>query len=261
MCSRFYDVCPLNKVSRYYIRHAQLPEEEDPRTELKGHKAFHINENNPNCAFVTEGGNRRVTRQHSSKNFCGMLNTGKGGTLYLGVLDNGAVEGFPLSPYQRDHVVLSITHTLNKYTPPVPKHLFSISFIPVLDPLDTDFRMAKKPEDVDDESSSSRGGRKKSQINANLPHELATWRLCWCDNASLSAFSRGEMEGFFVVEVVARPWDPEDKKNGQLIQAFGLDCLRPFFASEDDEIYVRKNATLENVTKVEAKEMAKKKLF
>jgi hypothetical protein len=37
-----------------------------------------------------------------------MLNTGLGGVLYAGIFDNGEVNGFMMSPYQRRHVALQL---------------------------------------------------------------------------------------------------------------------------------------------------------
>jgi hypothetical protein len=42
-----------------------------------------------------------------------MLNTGLGGELYAGILDNGEVNGFMLSPYQRLHVALQLQEVLH----------------------------------------------------------------------------------------------------------------------------------------------------
>ena len=88
----------------YYVRHSHLPLEESNTLEFKGHRDF--------CVDDLKQSNRddsnRPTRQQISKHVCGMLNTGKGGSIHCGVLDDGRVEGFMLSQYQKDHFVLNV---------------------------------------------------------------------------------------------------------------------------------------------------------
>jgi len=51
------------------------------------------------------------------RTICGFLNTSLGGSIYLGVADDGSVLGLPLTLYQRDHVIASLRHTLILFTP------------------------------------------------------------------------------------------------------------------------------------------------
>ncbi len=98
-----------------YLRHSTLPVEENQTRELKGHRCISQEEVNPRFYVKDPQGNStKCTRQCVSKYLCGMINSGKGGTIYCGVLDNGQVEGFMLTPYQRDHVVLAIRDTFNR---------------------------------------------------------------------------------------------------------------------------------------------------
>ena len=46
------------------------------------------------------------------------------------------LQGFSLSRYQQDHVRLSIQDTFDRYDPPVPPHLYKVTFRPVLDCID-----------------------------------------------------------------------------------------------------------------------------
>jgi hypothetical protein len=62
-----------------------------------------------------------------------MLNTGQGGSIFLGVTDDGSVEGFMMSPAQKEHFLLTVKETLSRYSPPVPDHMYSIKFVPVID--------------------------------------------------------------------------------------------------------------------------------
>ena len=60
-------------------------------------------------------GKEKRTRQPTSKYLCGMLNSGKGGTIYCGVTDDGTVTGFMMSPFQRQHCLLSIADTFSRW--------------------------------------------------------------------------------------------------------------------------------------------------
>ena len=50
---------------------------------------------------------------HYVRTLNGFLNTGQGGTVYLGVLDDGTVSGLSMSPFQVSKIFIS-----------VPNHLF-----------------------------------------------------------------------------------------------------------------------------------------
>ncbi len=62
-----------------------------------------------------------------------MLNTGRGGTVYLGITDEGRARGLMLSLYQRDHIRLAVQTILSKYRPQVPPHMYSVRFVPVVE--------------------------------------------------------------------------------------------------------------------------------
>jgi hypothetical protein len=67
---------------------------------------------------------------------CGFLNTGQGGTVYVGILDGGRVHGVRLTQYQKDHLLLSLQNAMNVFKPPVPRFMYNAEFVPVLDPGD-----------------------------------------------------------------------------------------------------------------------------
>ena len=78
-----------------------------------------------------------------------MINSGVGGVLYGGIFDNGEVNGFMMSPYQRVHVALQLQEVLQRFQPPVPPELVSVQFVLVQEPFDqgvgTDGRVALCP--------------------------------------------------------------------------------------------------------------------
>ena len=76
------------------------------------------------------------TRQQWSKYICGMLNSGLGRVLYGGIFDNGMVNGFMMSSYQRVHVALQLQEVLQRFEPRVPTELVSVQFVPIKEPFD-----------------------------------------------------------------------------------------------------------------------------
>jgi len=70
--------------------------------------------------------------QFAYRNLCGFLNSGFGGTVYVGVQDNGRVTGLRFTQYQQDHLLLSLQDAMNAFRPPVPSFMYSAKFVPVL---------------------------------------------------------------------------------------------------------------------------------
>ena len=158
--------------SRTYTRGNILEIEEDRRTEFKGHRTITI-ENRKNDANT---GELLKTRQQWSKYLCGMLNSGFGGKLYGGILDNGEVNGFMMSPYQMDHILEQLNDMFQRFTPPVPKHLWKLEFIPQVEPFDEKY----VPDPVE-----------KIERLEKLDHKLRTPKRCWCDNEAAASHSFG----------------------------------------------------------------------
>ena len=132
-------VCPQNLsfrmssqvVDTYYVRNEKVVFEEDLRTEFKGHRSICVEDLNINACKVSEG---KYTRKEWSRYLCGMVNSGLGGTLYGGILDDGTVSGFMLTVYQKDHVRLALHDAFSRFSPAVPPSRYNIKFSRVLDP-------------------------------------------------------------------------------------------------------------------------------
>ena len=77
---------------RYYMRGSIYPREETTYEELKGHRSFSKEELPRLSQTGTIGYGNRPSRQFISKYACGMLNTGKGGLISMGILDTGRIE-------------------------------------------------------------------------------------------------------------------------------------------------------------------------
>ena len=124
-----------------YLRHSRIPVDEDLTHEFKGHRdlsKIDLAENQKyfrgaNGVVFQKPKIMRKARATISKSICSMLNTGLKSTIYLGVTDNGTVEGFMMSLYQRDHFQLALRDLMSKFKPPCPDHVINIKFVPILD--------------------------------------------------------------------------------------------------------------------------------
>eukprot|EP00094_Tigriopus_californicus_P013092 TCALIF_12661-PA protein Name:"Similar to Mettl16 Methyltransferase-like protein 16 (Mus musculus)" AED:0.13 eAED:0.16 QI:0/0/0/0.8/0.5/0.8/5/0/596 len=194
----------------FYVRHSRLPKDEDQTTEFKGHRMLSPEEINPNNVIQVKSKLRR-TRQFISKYICGILNTGKGGSMYLGVLDDGVVEGFAMSVFQKDHFKLSLLSCLSNFKPPVASHLFTVKFVPVIESFDDPEAILEKVENFEQRSL------KRTSMDREREHTFQV-RYCWCDVDALAAFNHGSLLPFYVIEIVIPPWNIMDQKN---FEAFG----------------------------------------
>lgn len=205
-----------------YLRHSRIPIEEDLTHEFKGHRdlsKLHLSENQ------IKVGKKRRARSTISKSICSMLNTGLKSTIYLGVTDEGNVEGFMMSLYQRDHFQLALRDLLSKYKPPCPEHVIDIKFIPILDE-DEDGNISREPIGF--------------EISRSLDHALHDARYCWCDCYTLNAMNNGYLQRFYVIELTINAWNINDSRNSDLIHTDVCDH-RPIFANEYGKIYIRRN--------------------
>ncbi|KAG8237467.1 hypothetical protein J437_LFUL015686 [Ladona fulva] len=260
------------KRARYYVKGSVMEVEEDRTHEFKGHRNIAVEEIPPWCVDIKD--KNRKTRSAISRNICGFINSELGGTIYLGVLDNGEIEGIPLTLYQQDHVKLSLSNTLQRFRPPFPKHLYSINFVPCLDKKDIIFQhIAKSPSSSKSKSEAKNGNEtntkegfvsggwdweveQKEQIILpkmlqlkedslrRRPHILQTYKYCWCDDDSYGRNCHGHTSTSYVVEIIIKPPSPRDPEiRKYLIPSTELH-IKPIFQAEDGSIYIRRQATL-----------------
>lgn len=105
---------------------------EDLHHEFKGHRCLSVNELSPYSFHDTDSRTKR-TKRAVSRAINSFLNSGEGGTVYLGIQDDGRAVGLPLSGFQMDHVVVSLKDLLERqYRPAVQPDQYKINFIPVL---------------------------------------------------------------------------------------------------------------------------------
>ncbi|XP_059150934.1 uncharacterized protein LOC131937477 [Physella acuta] len=67
-----------------------------------------------------------------AKTFCGMLNSGLGGKVYIGIDEESVVHGETLNQNIRDELRLGLDQVMTKITPAILHNQFDIKFIPVL---------------------------------------------------------------------------------------------------------------------------------
>ncbi|KAK3861124.1 hypothetical protein Pcinc_032875 [Petrolisthes cinctipes] len=188
---------------RYYVEGEVVRVEEDQTHEFKGHRNISIHDIHNIClgggGGGGGGGSGGRTRTSASNTLGAMLNSGQGGTIYLGVNDNGVVRGFPLTRYQQDHIEASVEWTLGRFSPPVPDSHYCVTFVPVLNSksnTNPSFNTTQQMVNI------GRRGR---------PHHVAQPNYCWCDHDADAQSSLGRMPAVYVVEIHIRPWDPHQQ--------------------------------------------------
>lgn len=127
---------------KYYVMGEVLPFEEDSTHEFKGHCNICV-EDLPPWAFIK--GTMRRSRRAVSRTLNGFLNGSEGGTVYLGILDNGTIKGLQLTDHQvsllfirllfyfyffflqkKCHIRIALGDLMGRYQPKVPKMRYKV---------------------------------------------------------------------------------------------------------------------------------------
>jgi len=211
---------------RFYIRKSLVAVEEDEYNEFKGHRNFAVEELPPWCFHRHT---TRRSRKAASRALGSFLNSGRGGTVYLGIIDEGVVKGFMMTDYQKDHVILSLKDLFSRYKPPVPEDKYEVTFVPIFgENEERDFSCLERVVDRD-----TVGNRLKS-------HLLRTHDFCWCDKDLAKRLDGEEQIRDYVVEIKVFPQKPIFKRSstGQ----FKVE-LPPVYVNEEEKCYFRKSAS------------------
>lgn len=238
----------FSKLSRrFYVLNSVVPFEEDATHEFKGHRNITAEEVPPWCYIP---GTDRRSRKAVSRNINGFLNTGKGGTIYLGIVDDGRVKGLHMTCYQKDHVTVALKDALHRYTPPVPEEYYKLEIIPIIeceDAEETDINMALELQD---------NGCDDKDTNRHRPHVLRTPDYCWCDRKAMDAFSEGLPASLYVVEITVFPWKQT------LANKIGQHCLNlhPVYEDEEGKCYFRRQASLVQYSMQQVVELTKQEI-
>lgn len=75
---------------------------------------------------------RNLSSRAVSRSLCAFLNSGKCGTVYLGVRHDGIVAGLKINKKERDQLRLGIDDTMYRFNPSVKHQIYDVHFIPVV---------------------------------------------------------------------------------------------------------------------------------
>lgn len=189
---------------------------------------------------------RERSRGPISRVLNAFLNTGDGGTVYMGVVDEGHVLGLNFTQYRKDHIKVELDDVMASYKPPVERHRYKIKFVPVVEENAT-------KEEIDHVLSydATLGTDRELRQRA---HVFRTHNYCWCDKDSVARFNNGFMSPLYVVEVTVKPWDPEDTRNQY---AIGEMKGHPIHQNEEGKMYFRRQASVVQHTAQEVLHMSR----
>eukprot|EP00088_Acartia_fossae_P068582 TRINITY_DN8733_c0_g1_i6.p1 TRINITY_DN8733_c0_g1~~TRINITY_DN8733_c0_g1_i6.p1 ORF type:complete len:207 (+),score=16.54 TRINITY_DN8733_c0_g1_i6:38-658(+) len=153
-----------------------------------------------------------------SQSIISFLNT-EGGILLLGVNDSGMVKGMHLTSNQKLHVQMAIFDMINRFSPPVPKDLYDVNFVPVLYEDDTKVPCTDTKLPTREELA--------------RPHKLRTCEPCWCEEEAKAAIEFCRIPPLYVIEI--------------RIKASG--DHRPKARTEHGDIYYRGQASNTNMSR------------
>ncbi|XP_078608093.1 schlafen-like protein 2 [Branchiostoma floridae x Branchiostoma japonicum] len=223
----------------FYIRDSVVEVEEDFNHEFKGHRNLAVEEL-PSWCY--QPGSERRSRRAISRALNAFLNTGKGGTVYLGITDDGRVKGIRLTQYQMDHVVTGMVDLMGRYNPPVARHRWKIKFVPVVT--------------LREEIEAGKGADVREGLDEatrQRPHLLRTPDYCWCDKDALAQFNMGFVAPDYVVEITVLPFDVSNP--GDEAAHPGGVVLYPIHEDEEGHAYFRRQACIYAYTMQEIKEL------
>lgn len=228
------------KVHLYYKNGSIMPFEEDAYHEFKGHRDISV-EDLPPWTQERRTSSDRASRRAVSRALNGFLNTGRGGTCYLGVTDKGVVHGLKLTGYQKDHVVGDLDDLMNRYNPPVKRHRYKVRFVPVVDQDATEAEILQQSQNDGDLSVLEERQR---------PHQFRSHKYCWCDKDLRAQYNCGIIPTDYVIEISIKPWDSLDPRNHD-DGCGSFSCLHPYHEDEEGHLYFRRQASLARYTMTE----------
>lgn len=208
-----------SNISVYY-RNSKINLEENETCEFKGHISFSYKE-----IFYKEG--EKTSRKHISRVVCGMLNSRKGGVIYIGVLDNGLISGIMMNPLQQIHFISKVYNTFENFYPKVPDFLYEIKFIPIIEQNE---KCYKAPS-----HNLLNCVSKYSHLNHNFENK------CFCDLFTVACFAQGYIFPFWIIEIHISPIDLNNEKIKNFYESSKWNNDKKEFVCEDGKIYIRQN--------------------
>lgn len=211
----------------FYVRDEEMPFDEDRFHEFKGHRSLAADEC-PKASQSYEFDQLDSTRKPVSQTLNAFINSPGGGTVYLGVLDNGSISGMLLSDYQKDHIVGNVKDLFSRYDTPVSEDRWKVRFVPVVN--------RNRMRDDLDLIKTAQGLSRTSRQN-NLRQDVHVFRkdgFCWCDREAMEILRRqsGTPPVAYVVEIEILPRVKQDDLDFATIHA-----------DEMGKVFFRRNAS------------------
>jgi len=219
-------------MKRYYTEFEIVPIEEDTTHEFKAH--MNLSEDEVPPWAVDPDNNNRKTRAAISKTLNAFINTGKGGTVYLGITDNGEVKGLNMTQYKMDHIMVNMQDLMERYKPPVEKHRWKLIWVPVVSKtaVPAEIQMALQYDPMKDIDKQIR----------QKPHKLHQRQYCWCDNDLQARYNTQNVIPMqYICEITIKPFDREDIRNKN---ASGKLKIHPIHQDERGRTFMRKQASV-----------------
>jgi len=211
----------------YYVRDEEMPFDEDRFHEFKGHRSLAADEC-PKFSQSYEFDQLDSTRKPVSNTLNAFVNSPGGGTVYLGVLDNGSICGMLLTDYQKDHIEGNLKDLFSRYDVPVPNLRWALRFVPVVqrDRLEEDVRFVKAVQHL---SRSSRKNYQRQDI-----HVFRQENYCWCDKEAEEVLRKqsGVPPFSYVVEIEIFPKVKKSEED-----------FATLYADEFGKVFFRRNAS------------------
>ncbi|KAK7111522.1 uncharacterized protein [Littorina saxatilis] len=224
------------KFRKYYVRGSTLPFEEDKTHEFKGHLNLCQEEIPP---WAQETKRERGSRKPISRNLNAFLNSGLGGTVFLGVIDSGKIFGINMTKLTRDHFLKSVDNLMRRYDPQVLPHQYSVRFTPVVDAKSTQEAIVQLLEHISSEELTDADKERK--------HIFRTSNYCWCHKDATARYNSGVTSTDFVLEVIIKPWDDHDPRNPSLGEDERV-RIQPYYNNEEGKVFFRKQASVVQYT-------------
>ncbi len=226
----------------YYIQDQIVQIREDHCNEFKGHKNISADNLPPHTKKKkTKYGSETTSRRAISRTLNSFLNTGNGGTVYLGILDNGKVNGITLTEYQKEHIELGLIDLFGRYKPPVKRHRYTVKFVQI-------YKDEKEAEECEKKNAENKN---ITELESNdytpytgpkTEHDLRSSKHCWCDKDAISSSNTGNEITSYIVEIKIYKWDHDgilDKNDGigEYVN------IHPIYEDEEGNSYFRREVS------------------
>lgn len=202
-----------------------IPFEEDSLHEFKCHRNLSFNELPP----WTQESQKR-TRRSISRTLNAFLNTGQGGSVYLGVADDGIIIGLQLTLFQRDHIKVNLDNLMKRYMPQVNVSRYAIHFTPVISRTVSEVDVYQICNKINLESETV------SKEERQLSHLCQSYGKCWCDVHACTLIKADKAIQRFVVEIHIKPWDPSTMIWNNIVPGINL---HPMHANEEGRVFMK----------------------